>query len=245
MAHKLETHKQAVKLRKRNAKSILKAFIQERINVVENIVSNIKHACEYTKWYETMKRDQAAIDFTIRSERRNEIERRLLEEGWDTRDVYFVLLLTFDALTNKPLSDKVWGRIRPVLVPRLQRIEAIRLEKEFQTILVERKALMVARYATFLCTKKPSEALLYPHADAFYDVSEFEEVLQRPREVTVNLDDFTPAVVGDRFAQFMTDWFLEDPRKKKLISSIPHETISFHRALNKLNPLDVDELDEE
>ena len=44
MAHKLETYKQAVKLRERNAKSTLKAFIKERISVVEDIVSVSLHA---------------------------------------------------------------------------------------------------------------------------------------------------------------------------------------------------------
>ncbi|KAF8600704.1 hypothetical protein BDV93DRAFT_510727 [Ceratobasidium sp. AG-I] len=72
--------------------------------------------------------------YGLKSERRNAIERRLIELGWDQKDLqlYYVGTREWDQLVEqpKPLTERIWTNIRPKLIPLLERNRELRLETE-------------------------------------------------------------------------------------------------------------------
>ncbi|KAF8600706.1 hypothetical protein BDV93DRAFT_525280 [Ceratobasidium sp. AG-I] len=70
----------------------------------------------------------------LKSERRNEIERRLIEIGWEQKDLRFGYFerREWDQLVEqpKPLTERIWTNIKPKLIPLLERNRDSRLANE-------------------------------------------------------------------------------------------------------------------
>ncbi|KAF7797837.1 hypothetical protein EIP86_009043 [Pleurotus ostreatoroseus] len=190
-----------------------------------------------------MKREEARDADNIYSQQITEVKQRLLAEGFDSSDIQRALMGR--SITVQPLSDSVWKQIHPRLVRDVQTERAQRLEQEYKQLVKEREKLLEQPYTAFLCTKKPSEALFYPHADAFCDLPGFKEVLYRTRETNVTPADFIPAIEDGSLAQYATDWLQKDPRIEKLASIVssrqetPFPSCFYHSSGQDANEPDL------
>ncbi|KAI0310926.1 hypothetical protein OF83DRAFT_1295639 [Amylostereum chailletii] len=167
-----------------------------------NTEMRIKFSRTCEEWREGIENERLKVLKEGKKTRREEISRRLLDQGYLKADV--------DALSNHrevknehPLTDRVWKRVQPILAEALVKIKANRLAREKKQRCEDRKRSINAVYDKLLQTIPPSEwhvSISREDVHAFEDFKAFiEEDRQNP---TYPEDRF--AGVREQFLEYMT-----------------------------------------
>ena len=128
-----EVHAKYCQLQKAKDKGPLEAWKIARRKQVEDRAEKAK---DLTRFLDELDNERERELNTIKHERKLEIERRLIEIGWESEDMKFNYFSasrrSWYTLVEqaRPLTDRIWENLRPKLTPLLKANREERLERE-------------------------------------------------------------------------------------------------------------------
>ncbi|KAL1745061.1 hypothetical protein HDZ31DRAFT_37207 [Schizophyllum fasciatum] len=131
-------------------------------------------------WVDIERRKKEKEEDRIRKHRKAEIIRRLKELGWghELRNMFSKMDLECHELVDKPqpFSGQVWDKIRAPLIQFMEETKANRIAEEKQTVINDRRRMLVEAYSEFRLSK-PFRAVL-PGVGDFLNFQQVADVVE-------------------------------------------------------------------
>ncbi|KAI0058097.1 hypothetical protein BV25DRAFT_1830452 [Artomyces pyxidatus] len=130
------------------------------------------HARRCAQWENERLSDRSNELSDIRKSRFDDIQSRFLELGFHASDV-IAIRRHKEVSVARPMSDRVWTRIFPILKPEVEKHKATRLAREIQLRKRDRDELVRERYRLYSTTQPP---LLVPYLPPASVVAQYEAI---------------------------------------------------------------------
>ncbi|KAN0109267.1 hypothetical protein V8E52_009451 [Russula decolorans] len=145
------------------AGATISAFLAKK---KEGVTAITEHARICATWEKDRNTDRSTKLSDVRVKRFEDIKARLLALGYIEKDVD-QLRLHREVRTSKPMSDRVWKRVEPLLLPEVNEARDRRLVQEGGDDYKLLRQRVVVEYSTFLKTLTPILLALSPSATRF------------------------------------------------------------------------------
>ncbi|KAI0301008.1 hypothetical protein B0F90DRAFT_373020 [Multifurca ochricompacta] len=140
----------------------VEATVSEFLARKKKVVADIgEHALICSAWVKNRNACRSTLLSDVRAKRFEDIKSRFLELGYSEKDVV-QLRLHPEVRTSKPMSERVWQRIAPLLLPRVNSARDQRLVREGGEHYRQRRALVADAYAKVLRPLSPLRLALSP-----------------------------------------------------------------------------------
>ncbi|KAG1826927.1 uncharacterized protein BJ212DRAFT_1474135 [Suillus subaureus] len=158
-----------------------------------------EHADACKAWLSGVNRARSDELHQIRESRKRVIKEWLETEGWKPEIDYHTWwkISKHRAIKDsRPLTTRIWSRIRPILTEYMSEMRTIRME---ETLYNSRRRILLQAWIDFL-----SEPASFPNTDVdvlphVADVARFkpfDDIIRSPAHVVVERDTFLPAFVA-------------------------------------------------
>ncbi|KZO97156.1 hypothetical protein CALVIDRAFT_597868 [Calocera viscosa TUFC12733] len=150
----------------------------------ETRVTRIREsAVVITNWYGQWNMSNRNDKEMIRKERRRAIEAKLLELGYDQRDMVWGYSAPSSLLQDKPLTEAGWNRVRGPLEAIVAANRDVRLQREKEAVQRQRQEELRCMYMTLCCDgiaadplSASQDKLVYPHPADLFDLPSMRPV---------------------------------------------------------------------
>ncbi|KAI0250347.1 hypothetical protein BJV78DRAFT_591563 [Lactifluus subvellereus] len=141
------------------------AVISEFFERKKKSAADIKeHAIGCLDWEKDRNADRNSVLSDVKAKRFEAIRARFIELGYLDEDID-ELRRHHEVNNSKPMSDRVWQRIEPLLIPEINKARDLRLRREGRYL--ERRAIVLHQYVKFIQTLSPLLLALSPTLTEF------------------------------------------------------------------------------
>ncbi|KAF8878927.1 hypothetical protein BD779DRAFT_1789097 [Infundibulicybe gibba] len=151
-----------------------------------------------------------------REQRFQEIQGRLLELGYDNRDIHRRMFYAQNFREDTEFTDQFWARIRPEAVAMVEFWRDNRLERERAALWVERLNILRALYVEYAESLAPPQWCYLPNIYELAGFPVFKDILDADRGVNVSRQSFLPAT--GQLPTLVPEWI--SAKKDRLISML-------------------------
>ncbi|KAF8878928.1 hypothetical protein BD779DRAFT_1553098 [Infundibulicybe gibba] len=185
----------------KGARAAAAAYRKQKIDEAERIAQHAKVCDDWLSYSE---------------ERSQEIQERLLELGYDNRDMNHFMFDTPNFQKDSKFTDQFWARIRPRAVAKVESNRDNRLERERAALWVERLNILRVLYDEYAESLAPLQWCYLPNIYELAELSVFRDILESDRNVSVSRQSFLPAT--GQLPTLVPEWI--SAKKERLISML-------------------------
>ncbi|KAH7926677.1 hypothetical protein BV22DRAFT_1062546, partial [Leucogyrophana mollusca] len=184
--------------------SDMDAFLENRRNATREVQ---EHAAMCEQWVTSISNARHEERAGHREKRMEAIRSWMVKEGWQPEVDYFGWHNISDHRSikdPKPLTDKIWGNVRPLLIEHMSAMRNLRIEL---TVRSPRRNVLFDIWTAFLADPSlPSNIStdVLPHAIDVARFKPFDEIIKSPEGTVVNRDSFSAAF--DELPELITAW---------------------------------------
>lgn len=168
----------------------------------------MEHAEQCQQWSQSVANSRKNELDAIRRARQDDIVTHLTEAGYKPELDYVDRFWLQDRLgasfrEPKPLTQKLWDRMRPDLIIALDKVRARRIEDK---VYGPRRQILMDEYKKYLQHPPPPDAAfdLMPHAVNVAEFDPFRVLITSPESVTITATSFVSAF--EQLPDFVSSW---------------------------------------
>ncbi|EIM82400.1 uncharacterized protein STEHIDRAFT_124532 [Stereum hirsutum FP-91666 SS1] len=180
-----------------------------------------EHAYACLAWHENQELERANEREQRKEDRRDNIYNRFLAMGYEEDDICSISLHR-EVWCDKPMSDRVWTRILPILEPLVQDALNDRLRDESIQREIDRWSIVGNHYRAIWSTRPPSTLVFYPKDTELYEFDIIAPLLSRDEDYLPNegFDSLIAEIFADgTFIAHIENWAAT--RKITILSTLP------------------------
>ncbi|KAF8878921.1 hypothetical protein BD779DRAFT_1676612 [Infundibulicybe gibba] len=197
----------------KGARAAAAAYRKQKIDEAERIAQHAKVCDDWLRYYNMQLQMEADRK---REGRVQEIQGRLLELGYDNRDIPSFMFNMPSFQKETEFTDQFWARIRPKLVEIVESNRDDRLERERARLWVERLTILRSLYVEYAKSLAPLQWCYLPNIYELAELPIFRDILEADSSIDVSRESFLPAT--GQLSTLISEWI--SAKKGKLISML-------------------------
>ncbi|KAI9507424.1 hypothetical protein F5148DRAFT_114337 [Russula earlei] len=134
-----------------SANKIFSEFLERK----KSMASEIKrHTQVCLAWEKERNADRSAMLSDVKAKRFEDLKARFAQIGYVEEDVAYIRWHR-EVSMSKPMSDRVWQRVEPLLIPEINKARDSRLQSSGDERYLGRRSLVLDHFASFMGTIPP------------------------------------------------------------------------------------------